>query len=900
MKQEVKSMRIMSGLDYYQKLHQVVQECVTEAKAHPFETYIFIAEDPHMMEKYFFQYTHYLVNIEIMSWQQFLQKQQTLYHLTNHSILTQTQYTYNLYHILQNHHFHCFTSQHPFSLIQKFIPFIKEMNLSMMENNYDSDQPKLQDFHKIYHLLLKSLDQYTHLTLESLFDQCSFDLRHDHIYIEADHLYQQKRQDIIQRLDQHNELTLLYTYQNDDRLFNMPYHHLCQNTIHINHTNDLLDQVFSQEVSLCPSYQNTYTFVAPTPYHEVKRVVYTIYQQVVDQHLRFQDFMIVYPDQTYHQLLIEVLNELSIPHHLPMISSCQYDISYQMILQTIEKNHIQQLNHIIDFIDVEKMDTAYLHYLESLKEYDTSMCVDDIKEFFQTTYIFNHQEKQDNQDYVHVCSLQDAKSDTKRHVFFLGMNETIFPRDIKDTQLLLDEDIIYLRDNNQYAPLTTLELRGIQENEIIKALQVPHHSLTISYCQGTLSGETRIPSTLYHQLQQMLPFKPLPQNEYVALDDYYVKGGQLPHKETINSHIHHYQETKHQPVSLSKETVSRLYSPTLSVSQIETYNQCPFSYFIQYGLGLYPIQNAELQSHEIGSLVHDVLSKNIHLDKNIDNLVDDYIQKNEILQNKISQSYINHYFIQQLKKDLVLTLEVLHQMMETSSFKVQSLEKNIFDTIQGIQFKGIVDRIDIYDHYVSIIDYKSSAKDIDLNLAMQGFNIQMLLYLKVVTKYYHKDPAAVLYFNTKKKILSGKNSLHDPICKEDIQALYRYGGYVIDDNQEVIHALDPHMQRKSNIIPLSYVKSKNTYSGHLLTSKQFDRLFAEIENHIVELYQHMIQGDISIQPQGSDQPTIHTKVNPCRFCSYHSICQFDIFYHEYKLVNFYDVEKKLGGEEDAV
>ena len=56
------------------------------------------------------------------------------------------------------------------------------------------------------------------------------------------------------------------------------------------------------------------------------------------------------------------------------------------------------------------------------------------------------------------------------------------------------------------------------------------------------------------------------------------------------------------------------------------------------------------------------------------------------------------------------------------------------DSIHQILFKGFVDRIDAYDNYVSIIDYKSSSKNIDLNLAMQGFQIQMLLYLQMVTK----------------------------------------------------------------------------------------------------------------------------------------------------------------------
>ena len=63
-----------------------------------------------------------------------------------------------------------------------------------------------------------------------------------------------------------------------------------------------------------------------------------------------------------------------------------------------------------------------------------------------------------------------------------------------------------------------------------------------------------------------------------------------------------------------------------------------------------------------------------------------------------------------------------------------------------------------------------------------------------------------------------------------------------------------------------------------------------------KLYLEMINGHIDILPKGSDDNSIHTKVNPCRYCDYGSVCHFDIFYNEYKNVEFYDIKEKLGGE----
>lgn len=62
----------------------------------------------------------------------------------------------------------------------------------------------------------------------------------------------------------------------------------------------------------------------------------------------------------------------------------------------------------------------------------------------------------------------------------------------------------------------------------------------------------------------------------------------------------------------------------------------------------------------------------------------------------------------------------------------------------------------------------------------------------------------------------------------------------------------------------------------------------------------MLEGCITITPKGSDQSATHAIVNPCRYCPYHSVCGFDVFYNDYDMVKFLDIQSILGGEEDAV
>ena len=53
----------------------------------------------------------------------------------------------------------------------------------------------------------------------------------------------------------------------------------------------------------------------------------------------------------------------------------------------------------------------------------------------------------------------------------------------------------------------------------------------------------------------------------------------------------------------------------------------------------------------------------------------------------------------------------------------------------------------------------------------------------------------------------------------------------------------------------------------------------------------MITGDIRIYPTRSDNPKIDMHINPCRFCHYKAICNYDIFYNE-------DHQIELGGQNE--
>ena len=100
------------------------------------------------------------------------------------------------------------------------------------------------------------------------------------------------------------------------------------------------------------------------------------------------------------------------------------------------------------------------------------------------------------------------------------------------------------------------------------------------------------------------------------------------------------------------------------------------------------------------------------------------------------------------------------------------------------------------------------------------------------------------------------------------------------------------IEQESDIIKIKLKKDGSPYSNaKIIYHDELDTLLQEITLHIQSLYQQMITGDIRIYPTRSDNPTIDMHINPCRFCHYKAICNYDIFYNE-------DHQIELGGQNE--
>ncbi len=245
------------------------------------------------------------------------------------------------------------------------------------------------------------------------------------------------------------------------------------------------------------------------------------------------------------------------------------------------------------------------------------------------------------------------------------------------------------------------------------------------------------------------------------------------------------------PEKISPEMAEALYGMPLklSASHLETYNSCAFKYFLTYGLALNERKLAGVEAKDTGSVQHAALYDYFTYlkDNSIDfesiskedcfNAVGEAVEKEAIKNDEIlyETSAYYKYIVMRMKNIASQTAWEVVKFYRSGEFKPLGYEIviNTNGEIPAIsvksqkgkeiaKIKGFIDRADhfVTDHkeYISIVDYKSSEKDMEIQLIKDGIVLQPLLYADAICKS-RKDaePGAMVYLQMNAPILNEKD-----------------------------------------------------------------------------------------------------------------------------------------------
>ena len=540
------------------------------------------------------------------------------------------------------------------------------------------------------------------------------------------------------------------------------------------------------------------------------------------------------------------------------------------------------------------------------------------------------------QDQVTIGDVERSRSHKVKAIFIIGINDGSFPSIKKEEGFLGDEDRQILKQDGIELAKGTLENLYEDNFNIYKALATAENEIYLSYCSADNEGKSLRPSVLIHKIKKIYPelqetsdvvnpkyeitnkfatYEELLENiakkqegkevekTWNTVYNYYIKSQDM--KQKLKQDLEGINYTNI-PQNLDSNLVEKLYGNTLttSVSKLERYQSCNFSYYLQYGLKLKEKEELKVQNFDTGSFMHETIDtffkkikeQNIKLgdltadEEKIKEIVNKIIE--EELENGKNYSFKEtakyKILVRRLKRIISKALKFIIESLVYSDFSIEGTEiefdkKGKYKPIEiplengkKVEIIGKIDRIDTAisedGKYLRIIDYKSSAKNIDLNEVYAGLQIQLLTYLDAACKEEDLIPAGVLYFGLIEQIIKADKKITEQEIDNKLRENFKMKGLILAD-VKVIEMQDNNLKNggTSKIIPAGITSkgeiNKRSTSG--VNSEEFKILQKYIIKTIKEISKEILKGRIELKPYNKKGKT------PCEYCSYKSICGFD-------------------------
>lgn len=560
-------------------------------------------------------------------------------------------------------------------------------------------------------------------------------------------------------------------------------------------------------------------------------------------------------------------------------------------------------------------------------------------------------------DQVNIGDVARIKGRDVKALYIVGVNDGILPASKKEEGILSDNDRNILSDIG-------IELASNTRNKVFEeqfllytVLTISSDFLMISYPMADFEGKSLRPSIVISRIKKILPklveesdlydissykdklnkvISPIPTfNELILamrkncdeenVEEYwrevYKWYKDSPEYENKVKNIFKGLDYSNLKNHVNKNNLRELYANEdgklmFSVSRLEKYAECPFSYFVQYGLKAKNRKIYEFTPPDLGSFVHDILDlftnrvkkegilwselNNERCKEIVSNLIDIRLseQTNSILNSSKRFKYLSQRFKRVISKSVTVMaeqigkgeFEVFKTEFDFGNYKTgEAVMLNLQDD-EKVYLQGRIDRIDTLDldgqTYIRIIDYKTGAKKFDLNELYYGLQMQLLVYLDAIiknSKYILEKqvvPGAVLYFKVDDPIIKSKKEMTTEEVETEVLEELKLKGLVLKD-AKVVKAMDRDIEGYSLVIPAAFKKDGDFKStSDVVTEEEFTLLREYVNRKMISLCEDMLCGDIKIEP------TKQANRSYCEYCDFSSICQFDtsIKDNKYKIV----------------
>lgn len=532
-------------------------------------------------------------------------------------------------------------------------------------------------------------------------------------------------------------------------------------------------------------------------------------------------------------------------------------------------------------------------------------------------------------DVVMVYDINSSFIVKNDYMYMLSCVEGLVPKITNDVSLILDKEINYFEENLRLTPTCDV-INKRSKFKVFENIFKANKCLTISYYKSSLGG-SHIPSSLITSIHRCLPrLTEISGDEYItdygsfdnnsrgvfllnnicensALSNlinltknfesnfdrgnfnkfYFSLVDALPDRDVTKKYLSHH--TFNNNVSSLDTNTNYFKNNKTSVSEIETYYDCPYKHFVRYGLRLTEKETSIFRPNDIGNVIHEFSSEIISYlvgDLGVDDI---YKLSNKILSVILKKNYITHlsnksnnHIIKNLYEECNRVALAIYNQQKHSAFKNKYNEKyfdNIAElstTIDGVTIyvKGFIDRVDVCDNMFALIDYKTGADKFTYTDLRSGKKLQLFVYVRAVNSMSDKLPVCTCYLPIRNDFV---------VSKENINP-YKFKG-VFSDSLADLKLLDENFDDKTlSSIGLNFNKDgsiEKRSAIYALSKNDIMRLSDIAFDMVVQAVDKILHGDISINPLYTS-----SGVSACNRCRYHGICNFSTLYqNRYRFVD---------------
>lgn len=665
------------------------------------------------------------------------------------------------------------------------------------------------------------------------------------------------------------------------------------------------------------------------------------YEEINDLQERLENIR-----KEYVEPLLSFKNKLSNNRTYEEISK---EIYIYLVENSITKNLEDRLKEFNDIEMFEEYNTSYSIVVKLLEEItnifkDEKVSFEKYKDVFEVGLNSSDLGKIPlYQDTVILGDTERSRNGKIKVAFILGLNDGLFPSRQSSEGFLGDKDRDYLKENGIELAKNSIDAIFEQEFNFYRTFTLPSEKLFITYSSSDKDGTSIRPSILLKKIKRT--FINLKEESDVINDYYLITNEDASFEEAIRVYksyldgeinelpeewkdilIYFYNKKNKEftrsiagikysnlPERISKKNLDKMYKGNIStsISRIESYRTCPFSFHLTYGLKLKEKDELKINSLDTGSFMHEVIEAFFdYINENslsVKNLEDEKIEEIvlKILDEILASS--KYYIFTYSKKYRILTTKLKNVVVESIKYIVYTLKYSDFNVLGSeiefsrngkyepikmtledgrvLEIKGKIDRVDVAkfdnDRYVRIIDYKSSVRQIDLNKVVAGLNVQLITYLDAISEKENMIPSGTLYMSLVENFAKADKGMSDEDIEKEIKKNFKMQGIILEDVQ-VVKMMDNKLNEgSSDIIPVRLNKGGTLGRSNSLISKEsFNALQKKVKDVIKEIVDEIVNGNISISPY------YYKKKTGCDFCKYKSICMFNtnIKNNEYNII----------------